>query len=361
MLTLPEHFAELLSNIEPQQDRANKAKAVPAKIRDYLKECDEIVTAAPHSRLAGSYARATAIHAIKDVDIVLLVSPDYQDGKPETVLDHLDNGLQGLPAALGEDGEATSLRHQRRSIRVRLEQDDFDVDVVPVTAPNGLDQPLWVPDRGWNKWVKTDPLGYAASLSKLNDDHGDKVVRLVKLLKHWRDAQMIYRRPKSYWLECMVYRHISRGWVQTEGQSFAELFTALLGSILEQYQSKLDQDGAVPAIPDPRLGNNVAWNWERSEFESFMRRIKESQGWAQRALKCGDDEFEEAVSLWQNVFNGNGYEMFPTLIDETSAAVIKAARSGQGLFVTATGRVLAQKPSTTPAWAAPPHRFYGQK
>ena len=58
---------------------------------------------------------------------------------------------------------------------------------------------------------RTDPLGYADCLSELNQAHGGKVVPLVKLLKHWRDVQMERRRPKSYWLECMIYHRFSAG------------------------------------------------------------------------------------------------------------------------------------------------------
>jgi len=61
MITLSEYFDELLAAIEPVEDRLKFAEEVPAQLRAYLKESDMVLTIEPHSRLAGSYARQTAI------------------------------------------------------------------------------------------------------------------------------------------------------------------------------------------------------------------------------------------------------------------------------------------------------------
>jgi hypothetical protein len=73
--------------------------------------------------------------------------------------------------------------------------------VVPAVAPDGIDDVLLVPDREWERWVPSHPLGYGAHLSDVNSEHETKVVPLVKLMKYWRDVHMVNRRPKSYWLE----------------------------------------------------------------------------------------------------------------------------------------------------------------
>ena len=90
---------------------------------------------------------------------------------------------------------------------------DFHLDVVPCIAPRGFDEALWVPDRGFNKWIQSHPLGYVALLDELNTQHGGKVKRLGRLLKHFRNFQMNNRRPKSYWLGALVVHHVRRdGW-----------------------------------------------------------------------------------------------------------------------------------------------------
>jgi hypothetical protein len=356
VLTLPDHFRVLLKRIEPDDERTEAAKNIPAQVRDFLQKDKAITTVEPHSRLAGSYARHTAIKDIKDVDIILLIAPDYREQDPGDVLETLFKALYGLPEALDDSGEVVIRRHQRRSVNVHLEKSAFDLDIVPAVALDGLNEPLDIPDKDWSRWVKTHTLGYAESLSELNSDNGDKVVRLVKLLKHWRDVHMVYRRPKSYWLECMVYHRIADGTISTKGISYAELFRDLLSSIYDDFLPYLRRDEAVPQIKDPMLGNNVAHNWERNAFESFMRRVEESHRWAERALEQDDESEAEAAELWQKVF---GEEWFPLNVDQEKAKHLSAATLAGNIFVTPTGRVLTERPSSSHVQPSP-QRFYGR-
>ena len=210
--------------------------------------------------MTGSYKRQTAAHNIKDVDFLVFVR--HEDKRPESadVLKLLRRVLDDLPDALGYGGRAETRRGQRHSVRVELEDQAFHLDVVPVLILESTDEQLLVPDREWGRWVKSHPLGYGKALSALNAANGEKVVRLVKIFKHWRTFQMQRNRPKSYWLKALVYRHINKGWVTTKGKSYAKLFTDLLRSVHEHFLPKLEEEDGVPEIPDPMLGNNVAFN-----------------------------------------------------------------------------------------------------
>ena len=356
MGTLSPHFKLLLSSIEPPAERLKLAQSIPADVRDYLQKHEEIFTVQPHSRLAGSYARETSIGAIKDVDILIIVHKDYFSGKPSVVLTTLAQVLKGLPEALGTSGEV-DLRNQRRSIHVCFADHDFHLDIVPVVMPNGIDRPLLVPDREWQEWCDTDPLGYQTWLSDLNAQHGGKVVPLIKLMKHWKECHFVYKRPKSYWLECLVVRHISNGWVATDNLSYAELFTKLLASIYTRFEEQYENpDAKPPRIPDPMLGNNVAFNWQRSHFEGFMVRVKESRNWAQRALALDNEQVEDAVALWQKVFA----DTFPPTaeVQAVQAKEYAEARKSDSIFVDQRGRVLTSAPAVG-AVPAPAHRFFG--
>lgn len=353
MVTLSPYFDLLLSAIEPPAERLAIAQALPTDVRDYLKEHEEIITVHPHSRLAGSYARHTSIGAIKDVDILILVHKDYLDEQPSVVLTTLARVLKGLPEALGMTGQV-DLRRQRRSIHVCFADRDFHLDIVPVVMPNGIDKLLRVPDREWQEWCDTHPLGYQTWLSALNEQHSGKVVPLIKLMKHWKECHFVYKRPKSYWLECLVVRHISKGWVATDDLSYAELFANLLASIYTHFEEQYeDPDAKPPRIPDPMLGNNVAFNWQRSHFEGFMARVKESRNWAQRALAIDNDHVEDAVALWQKVFE----DTFPTTALVRVKEYAEARKSGN-VFVDQQGKVLINTPGVR-AVPSPTHRFFG--
>ncbi len=354
MLTYPDYFNLLLTKIEPNSARLAEAQAIVPDVRKHLKKHAGITTCSPHTRLAGSYPRHTAIDDLKDVDTLVFVHADYLEDKPSVVLKALERALKDLPDDIG-GGSKVELRKQRRSIHVCFADKDFHLDVVPAVITQTIDDSLKVPDREWEKWVDTHPLGYQMWLSELNDWHGGKVVPLIKLTKHWRDCQFVYKRPKSYWLECLVVRSIDRGWVKVDSKSYAEIFTDLLTSIYIRFEAHLeDPDAKPPRIPDPMLGNNVAWNWERGHFETFMARVKESRNWAQRALNMDEDHESDGVDLWQDVFENT----FPSSAEIQAVKFAEAARIGS-LYVNSQGRVSITPPTEGRVWQSPAHRFYG--
>ncbi|HVR70281.1 MAG TPA: nucleotidyltransferase [Vicinamibacteria bacterium] len=198
------HFRALLQKVNPCDDRMDLASTLPSQVRDWLNEHD-YETTAPHSRLIGSYGRNTAILNIKDVDILLFM-PEYAlDRTPNAILLELRKVLADYPDT------TVNVSGQRRSIRLEFPAERLHLDIVPAVLSGTLDEPLKVPDRPLAEWIDSDPLGYGRRLSRLNRDHGEKVVPLVKLVKAWRDAQMKIRRPKSYVLEVMVVYAVEGG------------------------------------------------------------------------------------------------------------------------------------------------------
>jgi hypothetical protein len=325
MYSLTSHFTKFLSNIQPYGNRAELAKEIPNQLQEYLKDTDKIKTINPHTRLSGSYSRYTAIKEIKDVDVLLFVDEEYKDGEESVkkVINELVTALKDFPGYL-KDGTGyvnadLVLKRQRRSVQVHitLAGKEFDIDVVPSIAANGIDKPLLVPDRDLSKWISSDPLGYGKLLSQLNKDNIDKVVPLIKIFKHWRDIQMKYKRPKSYWFECIVCGNIAVKNLYIEDSSWGELFFSLVNAVYTDYYDLWTNKESVPEIKDPILKNNVAKSWDRDEFETFMRRIEETKDVAEKALKT--DSEDKAIKLWQGLFNDNEKDFFPTTVEETLA------------------------------------------
>ena len=362
MYSLTNQFVKFLSNLQPNEDRAELARDIPDKLRDYLKDTDKIKTVEPHTRLSGSYSRYTAIKEIKDVDTLLFVNKDYNDGEEsiKKVINDLVRALKGFPEYLkdktGYVDADLALKRQRRSVQVHisLSGQEFDIDVVPSIAVDGIDKPLLVPDRDLSKWISSDPLGYGKFLSKLNKEHSNKIVPLIKIFKHWRDIQMKRMRPKSYWLECIVCKHASAGKLNVKDSSWGELFLSLMNSIFDDYYDKWKNSESVPVIKDPMLGNDVAKSWARSEFSSFMNRIEEAKCLAEKALK--EDDEAKAIKLWQELFNDDDEaEYFPSVIEESFAKALLAG----SLVVSSSGQVLSNLSKAEKSWQSPPHRNFG--
>jgi hypothetical protein len=352
MNTLSVHFREFLKNINPPDDRVKLAVGIPPQVRKFLEEVKKLNTIDPHTRLGGSYARDTAVGDIKDVDVFVLLVKAYADEKPGEVLRFLADVLKGLPKALGSEGRIDIQPSQRRSVHVYFEDKDFHLDVVPLVAVDGTYKPLLVPDRELGKWIKTDPLGYQEALSSLNAEHEEKVVPLIKMHKEWRDFQMKVRRPKSYWLECLIYAEVNNARVTTTRLSYAELYRKLLDSIYDRFLGALEASARVPAIYDPQLGSNVASGWQRDEFEAYMNRIDESRKWAGEALEA---DAKKAIALWRRIFG----DAFPESISEEAEKMATAALAS-GLYVSSRGIVETMErrlPSAT--ITIPKHEFYG--
>ncbi len=233
---------------------------------------------------------------------------------------------------------------------------EFDIDIVTAISPEGIEKPLLVPDRDLSKWIHSDPLGYSKALSEINKKYSERIVPLIKMFKHWRDVQMKYKRPKSYWLECLIYKHALAENLNINDSSFGELFLSLLTSVYDDFVDLWKDSDAVPVIQDPILKNNVSAGWSRDEFEAFMRRIEEGRAMAERALSIDDEA--DAIKLWQRLFNDDSREeYFPSVVDETLEAVI----AGKGLFITSAGRVLSQSAPGQRSWPSPVHQNYGDE
>lgn len=363
MYSLTNHFVKFLYNIQPNEDRAELARDIADKLRDYLKETDKIKTVYPHTRLSGSYSRYTAVKEIKDVDVLLFVSNDYNDGEESVkeVINDLISALKGFPEYLEDETGYVkadlALRRQRRSVQVHvtLNGQEFDVDVVPSIIVDELDKPILVPDRDLSKWVSSDPLGYGKLLSKLNKENSDKVVPLIKMFKHWRDVQMKRMLPKSYWLECIVCKHIDAGKLDVTDSSWGQLFLSLMNAVLDDYYDKWKNSEDIPVIRDPMLNGNTAKSWSRNEFSAFMNRIEESKCLAERALQ--EEDKDKAIKLWQQLFNDDGDQTtyFPSVVEES----LTKALSVGSLVVSSSGQILSNLSKTEKSWRSPVHRNFG--
>lgn len=133
MHPLAQRFIDFGRRIKPALERLAMAEKFPDQVRDELRRTALITTKDPHSRLAGSYGRQVAVKMIKDVDVLIVTADAYYGLPAERVLRDLERAAQSLPKALGVVGEI-ELRPQRRSVRVRFTEAEFDIDLVPVVA-----------------------------------------------------------------------------------------------------------------------------------------------------------------------------------------------------------------------------------
>lgn len=344
MPSMRHHFRALLKNINPSQGRLDLASTLPGEVRTWLKDHD-FETATPHTRLIGSYGRFTAILNIKDVDILLFLPEAELDRTPNAVLLEIGRLLADYPDT------TINTVGQRRSIHLEFPEHDLHLDIVPAVLDGSLEEPLKVPDRPQAEWIDSDPLGYGRRLSNLNAEKGGKVVPLDKLVKAWRDVQMKVRRPKSYVLEVMVLYASEGGHITFDGESIESTLAQFFAHVVEKYRDLMDNGKEAPRIRDPQIpGNFITKGWAREHFETFMRRVREADKAAQKALAA--ETVETAEKHWKAIFG----DLWPTAAEVKAAALEEASRHKPGKAVVgASGLVLGPKSGVV----SQPTRFHG--
>jgi hypothetical protein len=290
---------------------------------------------------------------VKDVDFLVRVDGDPKSDTLDAkdVIRSLKRALDGLPEALGYEGyTGIELERARRSVHVYFSSEDFHLDVVPCVAPNGFDDPIWVPDWGTNAWVKSHPLGVVELIQDMDQQYNSKFRRLIRVFKHFRNYQMKTRKPKSYWLVAMVIEAVRNDKVDMD-EPLAVVFRDLLDHLYSKYAPLLGRhDEPTPNIQDPMLGHNISWNWEWTHFKTFMSRLDDGRGWAHRALQSGDRAV--AIELWQRIF---GADYFPASIED-HARLLAAARQPGQTAASPTGLILPGAASGVRSTAVSPRR-----
>jgi hypothetical protein len=298
------------------------------------------------------------VYVLTALAVAIRVPGNPKKNEPEAkqLIRDLKKLLDGLPEFLGYEGHAEAdidVERARRSVHVYFKDKDFHLDFVPCIAPDGFESIIYVPDRGFNKWIASHPIGYINLLNELQKEHNGKVKPLGILLKHFRNCQMKNRKPKSYWLGALLVFHIQKGSLDTS-QSLAVLFHDLLDAIYRQYQCLLWlSDEATSNIPDPMLEHNISWNWSRTHFETFMRRIDEGRQWAAKALET--DNREKAIAYWQKIF---GEEYFPSEVETAASTLASTGFPGKS-YVSSTGLILPSQPASGLYTATQATKFHG--
>ena len=298
-MELPSYFNKYLSNIQPSIERVAAVSDAQVTLREHLVNDCALKWEAEHSVLAGSYGRDTACHPIKDADVVLLmkhkkVEDENRKPNPVEVLTDLKKGIE-------EYYENVDIREQRRSIRVTVEGETTDnevfLDVVPAIAPNGSEKPLWVPDRERQKWLQSNPVGYAIYATEKNQKTKGRYVKLVKTLKAWLTRHIQeFNRPKSYLMEVLV----NKSYADTS-ESLPVAFHGTMRNLLE-FLDPYAQKGEMPLIPDPSLqGNDLSQScrWTLSSLKALAFDLKKSVDLSRRAIDEKDKD--RSVTLWKDV------------------------------------------------------------
>lgn len=289
-------FLTLLSDIEPSPTTKSDASQAHTDLRKFLRNHPEFNSIHLDTFLSGSYKRDTAIRprtqdgvvARPDVDIIVVTNHSLSCS-PKDVLCNLHDVIE-------DEYSEPRPRLQARSVGVLTSK--ADMDVVPIIAPYGIENTLYIPDRKLEAWLVTNPPGHTTWTTQINNETNGYFKPLVKLMKWWRcHHPTVSKRPKGFVIECIVAECMSRN-----ETNYAILFTGLLESIVKRYQWSVEA-GTVPWISDPGVpANSVTSSMTADAFSGFYNKVKAHLSIAQRALQLSDSDPEKELELWREIF-----------------------------------------------------------
>lgn len=195
----------LVAQIEPTLSQKNGAIASHNNLRDVLAQ-GTFGRRVKGSYLSGSYARDTAVRPIDDVDIVFLIDPSaawstssllYLSSRPSP-----ERVLESFANAIRYRYPESSVRTQRRSVRLQLHH--LDIDVVPAIEVDP--KVILIPDADEGGWIKSAPRVHIEIAAQTNQARQGRFKPLVKLLKFWNNNLPSTANLRSFAIETIATR-----------------------------------------------------------------------------------------------------------------------------------------------------------
>ena len=281
-------FSTLLTRLEPLESEVARARTRIALIRARLTAQFHTSKVAP----IGSHSKGTAIRGVSDVDVLAVLRREQLrrgDGyvSSDTLLNWIRDDLDQRFAStvVGRNGLAVTLR---------FGGGEHGVDVVPAVydRPLANGHPLYLIPDGNGGWLNTAPSAHERYLRDANLRSGGKLIRLVRLLKHWRATRTPSIPLSSFHLELVL---ASEG-VAEQVAGYSTLVTSALATLA-------DREGA--ALRDPLhisgLVSAAATAAQRERLVTALDGAVANAVAAYEAEQAG--QLSEALYRWELVFN----------------------------------------------------------
>jgi len=170
----------------------------------------------------GSYKRDTILPRKydneSDVDLMIVFNHSGLQVTPSTYRNYLKKFASD---------KYWSSNVYKSSPTVVLELDHIKYDLVPAyieSIPWTNYKTIYIPETD-NSWMKTDPNGFSAELTRVNSENGSNIKKVIRLLKAW-NSKVGYPFP-SYELEQLLARIIYWTWGDSSLQNY--FFKAIEG------------------------------------------------------------------------------------------------------------------------------------
>ena len=304
MATLRSQFDQALTNIEINEDKAERAINAHTEIRDVLEKDEQLTKWGVDTKSIGSYSRDTGIYPGKDVDVFVKLTKLDTKSEPKDIYNAVWDVLQ---KEYGDAKDGERAEQQARSVKVTFPDkgtssganSSFAVDAVPAVQ----DDEHWaIPTKDRNRWVTTDPerfgeMSSALSTSQLSPTVGGRNAYkpIVKLMRQARRTHLGDQRPGGLFVEFTTYEAWVSGTVT--GDEWGPLLAQTLRCVAKRFAI-----AQVWPLRDPALGTPVEPAVDEKDLENAANIFSELADLADQALNLDDCK---AALKWRKILGGN--------------------------------------------------------
>lgn len=280
-------FARLIQKARPADAKVASARMHAAAIKARLAKTFQL----RGFRNIGSHARETAT-STSDLDLLAIFARD--EARWGGSLKSSKTFIDAIRKDLAERYRTTDIRRDGQAVVVNFE--NGSVDVVPgiFWGPGKDNYPIFLIPKGDGNWMESGPESHAKFLERENERSRGKLVRVVRLIKFWRECRTPRVPLSSFHLELLLASEQTCAGVKTYGQC---VFDALY--LLASRQAR--------GLQDPlQIAGIVDCAGSGAQRELVTRAAEYSREHAWRALQAtAREDFKESARQWNIVFGGD--------------------------------------------------------
>jgi hypothetical protein len=200
---LPTKFKKFIQKIELTDNQRDKIKTSHKHLREKVLQPLDYVS---HTFLTGSYKKKTLIKPANDIDVFVVLSGYSKDNiKPNTILDKLKNSLN-------PKYPQTTIKQDKPCIVIEFNHVTFELTPA-IEIPNyyGGDSNFYIPEMSKNnRWQNVEnPRVLEKSLTKANQRLNNKLIPLIKMMKHHNKNLRMSGKLASYEIEKIAIENLS--------------------------------------------------------------------------------------------------------------------------------------------------------
>lgn len=245
------------------------------------------------ARVIGSWDRDTLTRFLSEGDVDVMVVLHYQKNVNWDSPQGTISALARFKAILDKAYASTPCRVDRNCVTMKLSQ--FRLDVVP--AFRHEDGSYQIPDTHQRRWIKTNPVAFAAAITTVNKNLGSTFVPLIKMVKGWN--REVGWPIRSFHLECLIYNHYRS---YTQAYTYSSTLNAFFAK-LPAYLRNASFDPITGERVDGYL-DNAALVSDRS---SAISKAVKAAALAREAHNDEERNPSLAIRKWKSLFG----EFFP--------------------------------------------------